>query len=530
MAWSLPLWLNVLLSLSAVFLGLFYYYLTYNFDYWKKKGVKHEKGWPLFGSLFSAMTLREHRVHCLDKIYKKYSGESFVGYYQGRDPALLILDPELIKRILVKDFSYFTSHGIEFNEKSNPMLAKNLFSLEGQRWRDMRSKIAPAFTTGKMKIMVPYMAEVGQNWLKFLSKNISDEAVDLKELAVTYTADAIGTCVFGVNYNAFENPNNTFMTMGRRLVGYDFKRGIKAICVIFFPEVVKFFDFEWFERSMVDFFCNLLKEMMDSRKKTGQTRKDFLQLMVELKEKGSVTSDNAEDEKESKKLSGFEDSQPTQGKFDFSDVDIYAQAFAFFVAGFENSSTQISLACLELAVESELQHRAHAEIDQVLKEHDGKLTAESLKKMVYLESIVQETLRKYPPAGGLVRSCTKNYLIPGTNVRIEKGTIVMIPTYSLQNDPKYFPDPERFDPERFCDEDAHHKLQYLYTPFGDGPRHCIGMRFSQLLIKTGLASILSKFEILPCKETVYPPKIDPIRMPLSSVGGVQVKMQERKVD
>ncbi|CAB3380246.1 Hypothetical predicted protein [Cloeon dipterum] len=410
------------------------------------------------------------------------------------------------------------------------MLAKNLFSLEGQRWRDMRSKIAPAFTTGKMKIMVPYMAEVGQNWLKFLSKNISDEAVDLKELAVTYTADAIGTCVFGVNYNAFENPNNTFMTMGRRLVGYDFKRGIKAICVIFFPEVVKFFDFEWFERSMVDFFCNLLKEMMDSRKKTGQTRKDFLQLMVELKEKGSVTSDNAEDEKESKKLSGFEDSQPTQGKFDFSDVDIYAQAFAFFVAGFENSSTQISLACLELAVESELQHRAHAEIDQVLKEHDGKLTAESLKKMVYLESIVQETLRKYPPAGGLVRSCTKNYLIPGTNVRIEKGTIVMIPTYSLQNDPKYFPDPERFDPERFCDEDAHHKLQYLYTPFGDGPRHCIGMRFSQLLIKTGLASILSKFEILPCKETVYPPKIDPIRMPLSSVGGVQVKMQERKVD
>jgi cytochrome P450 family 6 len=83
-------------------------------------------------------------------------------------------------------------------------------------------------------------------------------------------------------------------------------------------------------------------------------------------------------------------------------------------------------------------------------------------------------MRKYPPAGNIMRICTKNYIIPGTDVHIEKGMPVMIPTYSLQNDPEYFPDPDNFDPERFSADNALHKYQFLHMPFGEGPRQCIG--------------------------------------------------------
>lgn len=85
-------------------------------------------------------------------------------------------------------------------------------------------------------------------------------------------------------------------------------------------------------------------------------------------------------------------------------------------------------------------------------------------------------MRKYPPVTIHNRTCTKTYQVPGTNVTIEEGFAVLIPNHALQNDPKYFPNPDRFDPERFSDDDALHKYQYIYSPFGEGPRQCIGIK------------------------------------------------------
>jgi len=113
MFWLFPLWAQVSLGLWVGALGLLYYFFTLHFNHWQKKGVKFEKGYPLVGSLAGAMTMREHLLTAFDKMYKKYQGERFVGFYQGRKPALLILDPELIKKILVKDFSYFYDHGFK---------------------------------------------------------------------------------------------------------------------------------------------------------------------------------------------------------------------------------------------------------------------------------------------------------------------------------------------------------------------------------------------------------------------------------
>jgi cytochrome P450 family 6 len=85
-----------------------------------------------------------------------------------------------------------------------------------------------------------------------------------------------------------------------------------------------------------------------------------------------------------------------------------------------------------------------------------------------------ETLRKYPPATILSRECTKVYKIPGTNVVLEKGMTTIIPVLALHHDPKYYPDPERFDPERFNEDEKKKRHHYVYLPFGEGPRICIG--------------------------------------------------------
>jgi cytochrome P450 family 6 len=86
-----------------------------------------------------------------------------------------------------------------------------------------------------------------------------------------------------------------------------------------------------------------------------------------------------------------------------------------------------------------------------------------------------ETLRKYPPVPILNRECTKAYKIPDTDIVLEKGMLSVIPVLALHHDPKYYPEPERFDPERFSEEEKAKRHHYVYLPFGEGPRICIGM-------------------------------------------------------
>jgi cytochrome P450 family 6 len=90
-----------------------------------------------------------------------------------------------------------------------------------------------------------------------------------------------------------------------------------------------------------------------------------------------------------------------------------------------------------------------------------------------------ETLRKYPSVPILNRECTKEYKIPGTDVFLEKGMATVIPVLAIHHDPKYYPDPERFDPERFSEVEKAKRHQYVYLPFGEGPRICIG-KFADL--------------------------------------------------
>jgi cytochrome P450 family 6 len=85
-----------------------------------------------------------------------------------------------------------------------------------------------------------------------------------------------------------------------------------------------------------------------------------------------------------------------------------------------------------------------------------------------------ETLRKYPPIPFLPRECTKKYAIPGTNITLEKGTSIVIPVLGIHKDPKYYPNPEEFEPDRFKDDVKSKRHHFTYLPFGEGPRICIG--------------------------------------------------------
>nr|CAD7574931.1 unnamed protein product [Timema californicum] len=186
---------------------------------------------------------------------------------------------------------------------------------------------------------------------------------------------------------------------------------------------------------------------------------------------------------------------------EMTDDLLAAQCFVFFLAGFETSSSTISSCLYELALNPEIQERLREEVDTVLHKYKGAITYEAIQEMDYLARAIDETLRKYPPKPNLDRQCTKTFTFPGTNHVIEKGTRLTIPAYALHHDPKYFPDPEQFNPDRFTEEAKRTRHHYSYLPFGEGPRICIGMRFGLMQTKVGLLSLLSKYKFSPCEKT-----------------------------
>lgn len=125
--------------------------------------------------------------------------------------------------------------------------------------------------------------------------------------------------------------------------------------------------------------------------------------------------------------------------------------------------------------------------------------------------VISETMRKYPTLSGLMRYCTKS-ITTSDGYKIEPGDTVLIPVWSLHHDPEYFPDPEKFDPERFSEQNKELIKPYTYLPFGEGPRMCIGMRFGQLQTKVGLITILRKCRVEPCAATKIPLVLGPSPM------------------
>lgn len=114
-------------------------------------------------------------------------------------------------------------------------------------------------------------------------------------------------------------------------------------------------------------------------------------------------------------------------------------------------------------------------------------------------------MRKHPVVDFIARLCGQEYAVPGSKHVIEKGTLIAIPICGIHYDPQLYPDPEKFDPERFNEENIRNRHPFAWLPFGEGPRNCIGLKFGMMQIKIGLAVFLSKYRANISSKTVIPP-------------------------
>lgn len=471
---------EILCIIAGIFLFL-YYYSTSTHNFWKNQGVNGPKPAPLFGNFTDLMLNRISLGDYTKKLYEQFINEPMIGMYARRSPILLLKDPDLIKDVLIKDFNKFADRGINIHEKVD-VLSPHLFALEPERWRPLRKNLSPVFTSGKLKEMFHLLIETSEHLDDYLKHVvIENEPIECRKLTAKFTTDVIGSCAFGIDINALSDDESQFLRMGRRIFEVTFWRTLKLRIRDITPWLYGILGPIVAEKEMNDFFINLIKDTMEYRKKNNVVRHDFVDLLRHVKE-----------------------NPDRLGDLELTDSLIAAQAFVFFVAGFETSSTTMSNALYELALNPSIQDKLRKEIQEELKVTEGKLSYDRIKNLKLLHMVFQETLRKYPPVTVLMRKATEKYTFSGTNVTVPKGQKVWIPAYAIQRDPNNYPDPDTFDPERFSEEAEKSRHPMLFLPFGDGPRNCIGARFAIYQTKVGLMTILKNYRVDVCEKTTIP--------------------------
>uniref|UniRef100_A0A0N7Z9E0 Putative cytochrome p450 6a2 n=1 Tax=Rhodnius neglectus TaxID=72488 RepID=A0A0N7Z9E0_9HEMI len=456
--------------------------------YWKERNIPYVEPHLFIGNsapiLFRTLTNGE----TLKSICDRFPNEPIIGYYDFMKPTILIKDAEIIEQILIKDFVHFVDRGFPVDEEKNP-LDSNLSVMTGKRWKAVRNRLSPIFTTGKLRLMYDAIADCGN---ELVTQMEGDQEIDMREILGRFAMDVIGSCAFGIDAGNLTNPDNEFRTMGKKAFEFGFSQFAKFIMLTNFPNIAKKIGISFNRPDVLKYFTGIINNTIKHRRENNYQRNDFLQLLMQVQDKGYVevlTKDPADE------YLNIETSSFSTEKFELSNDQIAGQAFIFLTAGFEATTLTMMYTLYELSKNPDIQEKVRKEVQREVK-NAGSLNYDAVKGMEYLEQCVKETMRKYPPAPMLFRVCTKSYTLPN-GLTIEPGQPLQVSVYSLHYNPSYYPEPEKYKPERFDPDQTIPSCAYI--PFGNGPRICIAMRFAMLQMKYCLAKLLLtyKFQVSP---------------------------------
>ncbi|XP_070558876.1 cytochrome P450 3A31-like [Ptychodera flava] len=458
--------------------------------------------WPLVGSFFLLYGGGRNYHENVLKMTQKY-GKVFC-WYEGRTPTITITDPKLLKEILVREFSKFQDRNHPMGSPKRPSVTTStLLRLNGKRWKDVRTIVSPAFSSGKIKEMSNLVNDITGRLMGVLEGyTVKGEPIEVFRVFGNYTLDVIATCAFGIETDCQGQLGSQFGDNARRLMLKSMNKNKAAfVFLAVCPSVVVLMR-NWVTNTKpFRFFYRVLEDTLALRKDPGTERQDFLQMLLKAAENG--------DEKGEK-------SHITDSKTKLTEVEIMAQILVFLLAGYETTGVTLTFCAYELATHPEVQDKLIEEIDERLK-GETQLDLNAVQTLPYMEMVISETMRLYTPAPRFNRKCLQSCTINGINFR--KGVVVDVPIYTIHHNPEYWPEPEKFKPERFTAEAKAERDPYTFLPFSHGPRSCIGMRFAQMEMKITLARILQKYRFKTCADTEIPLSLRPgvVTTPMNGV-------------
>ncbi|XP_055625800.1 probable cytochrome P450 9f2 [Toxorhynchites rutilus septentrionalis] len=531
-------------AVAVAVIAYIYHLLTRDHDYFLGKPIPSLAAKPLLGNT-AALTLRQSSFSDLVKtLYDKFPGvlvhsRRVFGIFDTLTRTFVIRDPYLIKKIAVKDFEYFIDRRAFFGEGDDDnedlLFSKTLVGLRGQKWRDMRATLSPAFTGSKMRAMFELMVKYIHGMIDILRKEAAAVGFiehEVKDLYSRVANDIIATCAFGLQVESLQSRENEFYLKAKEMMGFNsIIVFLRMMAIRIFPKITTKLGIDVIGREHIRYFCKIIRDAVRTREAHGIVRPDMIHLLTQAR-KGLLEHPQEETEiTEGFATVNESDATKVASNKKMTEIELIAQCMIFFFAGFDTVSTEMLFMSYELGLNPDVQQKLYEEILETNSQLQGEpLTYDVLQKMKYMDMVVSETLRMWP-APAVDRQCLCDYTLDdgeGLKFTIDEGACVWIPVHGIHRDPMCYPNPTKFDPERFSDTNRVNINMDAYMPFGIGPRNCIGSRFALMEMKVIMYQLLLHFSLERTEQTQVPLQLLKGLLGLGTEKGAHLRLRLRQ--
>jgi cytochrome P450 len=394
-------------------------------------------------------------------------------YRLGPSHIVLVNEPDFIREILVVQPHNFIKERTQ--KRMKILLGEGLITSDGEVHKRQRRIAAPAFHRQRIqaygKLMVERAAALRDTWKTGQEIDASDQMMrlSLQVVARTLFAQEVTPDIAGISHEV-----NAIMKLYNFLIALPRAEDYLHLPI---PGLMRFRR----ARRRLDL---IVHRMIAAHRASGVDSGDLLSMLIRSRD---------------------DEQDPSGVPTGMTDEQLRDEVLTIFLAGYETVANALSWTWMLLAQNPQAEAKLHAELDQVL---GGRLpTLEDLPRLCYTEMVLAESMRLYPPAWAMGRQATTDvhigpYFLPA-------GTYFLFSQYLIQRDPRHFPEPLRFDPERFTPERKAGRSRFVYFPFGAGSRQCIGEAFAWMESTLVLATLAQRWRLrlVPGQKLEVQPKI-----------------------
>ena len=369
-------------------------------------------------------------------------------------PICLVMHPRDIESVLITNAGNFTKSA-DYRALAR-VLGNGLLTNEGKPWQHQRSLIQPAFRRENIltyaQVMTNATHQMLDNWTDGESRNVHEDMMAL-------TLQIVAQCLFGAEVTGVaERVGKAMKVVTDRFL-------TDAAQAMLLPFDLPDFFAPSRSRAIND-LNKIIQNILQARRGSNQPRGDLLDTLLQVRDA---------------------EGQP------MSDAQLRDEVMTLFLAGHETTALALSWTCFLIAQNPEIEAKLVEELRGVLG--DRGPTVEDIPRLRYTEMILKESMRLYPAVWGIGRRAIADCEIGG--YRVAAGTNLFVFQFLTHRDPRFFPNPDTFDPERWREDPvrAGKIPRFAYFPFGGGPRVCVGAAFAMLEATLLLAMIQQKFHI-----------------------------------
>ncbi|XP_014486916.1 PREDICTED: uncharacterized protein LOC106750830 [Dinoponera quadriceps] len=498
-----------LLATIIVTLIALYYYVETKHEIRLSMKIPHPPRVPILGHTLLTLKAKPEDVITKGVQFAAEHGEVISGHL-GPRAFIFLMNAQDIEVILSS--SVHIEKAVEYR-LFEPWLGDGLLITTGAKWRKHRKAIAPTFHRNILKTFVPLIYENSLNLVKQLRDKIGQQ-FDCHDYLSTVTVNILTETVMGVSKE--KRPNT----------GYDYAMAVMKLSDIVHRRhydvslrVDQFFKFSKLAK-MQEKLLNTVHSLTESviqkkwedieekDKKEAQT--NHKKISTESSEIGKsivnhklhyvrddlddIDENDAGDKKRLAFLEMLMDMKRNNGQM--TDEEIWEEVNTIMFEGHDTTAAGSSFALCVLGCLPEIQARVHEELDLIFGDSDRQCTFQDTVEMKYLERVILETLRLFPPVPVIARKLDEDVKIVTGNYVLPKNSTVLVVQFAVHRSEKYYPNPLVFNPDNFLPEKMQQRHYYAFIPFSAGPRSCVGRKYAMLKLKVLLSTILRNYRVI----------------------------------